>query len=392
MRQEILNTQGIGRVAAQDLSGWDIAKLGVTYALATNGVTLAPITVSVVIERLGVTEAQATTIAGVELLGLVISCLIFPYFAGTFGRQMVWIGGCGAVLMHVLSGLAGSGEELSVARGLAGIFEGMLFVCVAAAIAHRPSAERIWGFVILLAGVLNSSLLLGLSSVEIETLTYWVFPIIGGFTVVGLPFAFAISKPIERNRSVVQIKSIPWLTIGMLWVFLFTVTAIQAAQWAVASVLGKQIGLSMVTVGLLLAVSSLLGFFGSAVPAVSKLFVHRVKIILFSVALMAVTVWWFVNSSGPSSYFTSQLLLNLAFYAVLPYLNGYLSELDSRGALVSFTFVIVLLGAAIGTAVAGELLTTAGLHNFGLTLGFGMLPCAVLAMLVFRGDHAKQRA
>jgi MFS family permease len=76
----------------------------------------------------------------------------------------------GAILAQLASAYSTTPLLLGVARGLAGLFEGMLFVVVAASVAHRDSTDRLWGRIILAAGVLDGGILVGVSFLPTQCL------------------------------------------------------------------------------------------------------------------------------------------------------------------------------------------------------------------------------
>ena len=56
------------------------------------------------------------------------------------------------------------------------------------------------------------------------------------------------------------------------------------------------------------------------------------------------------------AYFLSQFVLNSAFFVIVPFLTGMLSDVDPDGSLVARTLVVTFFAAGIGTALSGALL------------------------------------
>jgi predicted MFS family arabinose efflux permease len=136
------------------------------------------------------------------------------------------------------------------------------------------------------------------------------------------------------------------------------------------------------TIGMLLSLSSFLGFAGCIASSWRGSHRHRIAIICAAQALMIVSLMWFFSARSGAAYFSSQLLLNIGFYALVPFLTGLLSEIDEDGSLVSRTVVVTLLGVAFGTTLAGWLLSALGAQRFGMVLGATVLlgiPAVVVA-------------
>ena len=64
-----------------------------------------------------------------------------------------------------------------------------------------------------------------------------------------------------------------------IWVVTALVYGVQASQWAIAGFVGERAGLSPTTIGVLLSVSSLLGFVGAAIPSHPASHKHRLALI-----------------------------------------------------------------------------------------------------------------
>lgn len=64
-----------------------------------------------------------------------------------------------------------------------------------------------------------------------------------------------------------------------MWVVTLLLYGIQASQWAVAGIVGARIGLSDSTLGIVLSLSSLLGFVGAVIPSLPASHRFRLPII-----------------------------------------------------------------------------------------------------------------
>lgn len=361
-----------------------VLRLAIVYAVAINGTILTPFIVSALMLRFGLDEGQATMMTGFEMLGMALSCMLLPRWASRFALRFAWIGTVGAVTAQVASALLAGVQAVGAARGLAGVFEGMLFMLVAASVANQPSAERIWGAIILVAGLVNGALLIGISYLPERWASQWLFLAMGGLIACVAPVLLRASRDIvhERRPQESAGAGLPWLRIAAVWIFTVLIYGVQAGQWAVTELAGQHAGLATSTIGMLLSISSFLGFAGCIASSWRGSHRHRITIICAAQMLMIVSLMWFFSARSGAAYFSSQLLLNIGFYALVPFLTGLLSEIDEDGSLVSRTVVVTLLGVAFGTALAGWLLTALGTERFGMVLGATVLlgiPAVIVA-------------
>jgi MFS transporter, DHA1 family, inner membrane transport protein len=285
--------------------------------------------------------------------------------------------------------LAPSIALISVARGVTGLFEGVLFVVVASSVSQRTSADRLWGQINLLAGGINGSILVVISYLPDAWLGRWLFVLLVGVVVVMAPFvhgigAFAKHLSLARARS----AKLPMKLVLTIWVVTVLIYGVQSSQWAVAGIVGTHAGLSTSMIGILLSVSSLLGFAGAIIPSQRGSQPHRLVIIWLSQLVMIGAILWFFGSTGNWSYFLSQFALNCSFFVVIPFLTGLLSEVDPDGSLVARTVVVTFIGAGVGTAVAGYLFNQYGGTRFAYVLCIGIATALPFVWLALRGATA----
>lgn len=369
----------------------EMFRLAIVYAVAINSTILSPFIVSALMLRFGLDEGQATMTTGLEMLGMALSCLLLPHWVARFARPFAWIGTVGTVAAQIASALLATAHAVSIGRGMAGVFEGMLFMLVAARVANQPSAERIWGVIMLVAGLVNGALLIGISYLPERWAAQWLFLALAGLIACAAPLLLRASRGIVHGRDSAKSPDagLPWLRIAAVWVFTVLIYGVQAGQWAVTELAGQHAGLATSTIGILLSISSFLGFAGCIASSWRGSHRHRLAIICAAQLLMVVSLMWFFSARTSVAYFSSQLLLNIGFYALTPFLTGLLSEIDEDGSLVSRTVVVTLVGVAFGTAMAGWLLTALGAERFGMVLGAMVLLGIPVVAIAFAPERPK---
>ncbi|AOJ64858.1 MFS transporter [Burkholderia ubonensis] len=382
MRSSAFDSAGRSR---PDPSGGAVVRLALAFAAATNGPILSPFLVAAVMTRFRLDDGAATALVSVEILGIAISCALLPRRIARAARPFTLAGALGAIAGQALSAVAPGIASAGAARGLTGLFEGMLFVVVASGVSQRASTERLWGQINLLAGGINGGILVLVSALPAAWLGRWIFALLAGVLAVLAPAirgidAFAAQPAQAPTRD----GSLPWRPIVAIWVVTALVYGVQASQWAIAGFVGARAGLSPPTIGVLLSVSSLLGFVGAAIPAHPASRRHRVAIIWAAQLAVIASIEWFFGSTGGGAYFLSQLLLNSAFFVIVPFLTGMLSDVDPDGSLVARTLVVTFFAAGIGTALSGALLERYGGARVAHVLGAAVLAAAPFVRLALR--------
>ncbi len=364
--------------ARPDLTRAALWRLACAYAIATNGTILMPLIVGALMRRFGAGEDAATGFAALEIAGIAISCAVFPRWIAHAPRRIAWIATLGAPLAQAAGAWMPSLAAVGGARLATGLFEGALFVVVAASLSNRPAAERAWGAIILVSGVLDCALLVGAYALPAGFASRWLFVVFGAaFLLVAWPAAAAGADAVHPAPASGSIRRTQrWSVLLPLWAVMILVYCVLSAQWALPDVIGHRVGLASERIGPMLALVSLLGTSGALAASHRRSHALRLPILWAAQLVMAGAVLWFFLVRGAAGFFAAQLLVSFAFYAVTPFLTSRLSGLDEDGSLLSRSIVITFAAAAAGTALAGTLLAQLG----GLGCGLALAGCALLAM------------
>jgi len=366
--------------ARSDLSLAALLRLACAYAVATNGTILMPLIVGALMRRFGAGEDAVTGFAALEIAGIAISCALFPRWIARAPRRLAWIAMLGTLLAQAAGAWMPSLAAVGGARLVTGLFEGVLFVVVAASLSNRPAAERAWGVIILVSGVIDCALLVGAYAMSPEFVSQWLFVVFAAaFALIAWPSAAAGADAVQPDSTTTTASARPRIRWGVLipiWAVMILVYSVLSAQWALADVVGHQIGLPPARIGPLLALVSLLGTIGALAASHRRSHELRLPILWAAQLLMAGAALWFFVVHGAADFFAAQLFVSFSYYAVTPFLTSRISSLDADGSLLSRSIVVTFVAAFIGTALAGTTLTQLGGLGCGLALG----ACALLAM------------
>jgi len=356
--------------------------LACAWALGIGGTIMMPLLVTNAMARLRLDEGQATMLTGAEMIGMLAGCVVLPVLARRWPFRLT----AGALtllaLCQALSALTVALPAFVVARVVAGLCEAQMIVMVGICLACHRDAERLWGVVLLLSGLAVAGVftLLTLFPDVAEGTEIWtglaLMAVVLGAVAVRIPTLVPARQPeIDAGRR--RRRAGVWLAWGVFC----GVYSVQAGVWAVSALQGTRIGLSLPTIGILLSVSSLLGFFGAVVPAIPALAARRGPTVVGALMLMCVAVACFFRAKDAVWFFLGQLMLNAAFYTIMAILNSFISAQDRDGSLLSQSVVVTFGAVALGTVGAGELFQRAGGEG---VIVFALLALAISALLGLR--------
>lgn len=347
--------------------------LACAWALGIGGTIMMPLLVTNAMARLRLDEGQATMLTGAEMIGMLAGCVVLPALARRWPFRLT----AGALMLlafsQAWSALTVAVPAFVVARVLAGLCEAQMIVMVGICLACHRDAERLWGVVLLLSGLAVAgvfTLLTLFPDVAVGT-EIWIglalMAVVLGAVAVRIP-ALVPVRQAEIHAGRRRGRAGVWLAWGVF----VGVYSVQAGVWAVSALQGTRIGLSLPAIGILLSVSSLLGFFGAVVPAIPALAAHRGLTVMGALMVMCAAVACFFSAQDAWLFFLGQLALNAAFYTIMAILNSFISAQDRDGSLLSRSVVVTFGAVALGTVGAGQLYQQAG--------GQGVIVLSLLAL------------
>jgi DHA1 family inner membrane transport protein len=339
---------------------WWILGLSAAYAVALNGTMVMPVVVLSMSKLAGYDEGLATIVASAELGGIALYGIFLPGLAARSWKAVAVAGLIAVAAGEASSFWLHSAWPLAGARLLTGLGEGALFSIVSMNLSSLANAERLWGALALIGGTTTGLLLFIVSLLPQYADSAPVFLVIATFAVLMAPLLILIARKPPAMPTASHHARLDRRRMLLTMTVVFLVYAVQAAQWAVCGYVGERAGMSNGEVGFYLAVSSLAGFVGAIVPSVTRDKSRRLPFVLAGFLIMAVSIYFLFNRFTPAVFVASQVLVNVGFYVVTPFLTGVLTENDADGSLMSRILVVAIVGATIGTAVAGPILVAAG--------------------------------
>jgi MFS transporter, DHA1 family, inner membrane transport protein len=364
-----------------------ILGLSAAYAVALNGTMVMPVVVLAMSKLAGYDEGLATVVASAELAGIAVYGIFLPKLAARSWRPVAIAGLLAVIVGESASFWQQTPSLLAGARFITGLGEGAIFSIVAMNLASLANAERLWGALSLIGGIAMGVLLFVVSLMPHQEAEAPVFLTLTLFAALMAPLFLLIAR-----RPMVMAKATAHSRLDrpkmlLTTVIVFLVYAVQAGQWAICGYVGERVGLSNAQVGFYLAVSSLAGFLGAIVPSMTHDKAKRLPFVILGFIVMAMSIYYLFNVFTPAVFVITQILVNIGFYVVTPFVTGVLTENDPDGSLMSRILVIAIVGATLGTAVAGPVFASAGPTAFAWSCLLPLGLAAVCAVLVFGHLH-----
>lgn len=368
-----------------------ILTLAAAWALGIGGTTMMPLQVSSMMSRLRISESDATIILGAEMLGMLLGCIFLPKIAIRQPAHLTIISLLALLICQYFSGSVSNHVFLGGLRLLAGCAEAAMIVMVGVSLASSPYAEKLWGIVIFLSGLAAAGMLTLLSLLPAA---FYERGIWFGLTAL----AFILGLFVRRLPSLIRARAPVWQPnrhrtprkIWLTWGIFLAVYSVQAGVWAVSGIQGERVGLSISTTGILLAVSSLLGFVGAVIPTIGWFAAHRTITLGAALITIALSVALFFKAVSGTQFFLSQLALNCAFYVVMAMLNSFISERDPDGSLLSRSVIVTFAAVAFGTVGAGALFELSGGPGLTMFACFALVAVIPIAIALYRRNGKLQ--
>ena len=357
-----------------------------------------------IMSHFGRGEEDVGWMYGAEVFAYAVTALVAAGPLARLSRVGVALfGGAILVAANLISGLVASGlgdsfELLQFSRVMAGAGGGLLGAAGSAAAAGARDPQRVFAIVTF------ASFLLIAVEPPLLPLVLTPFGASGGF--FALAGATALMMPLfvwllpprrddgeEKSSIWAGLLSAPnrsFAVFAMLALFIYE--AGQGAVFMFIAEIGERSQLNEQAVGNALGATALAGLAGAVFAAwLGRRFGNRWPIV-FGIGgnVLAAAGLALVASAIP--YVVMNLVWNLAYYFVVPYLMGVMAEMDDRGRWVVAIDSIWWLGDAAAPAVGGMIVARSG---YELLAAFpvvtGVVCIAVFMRLLARFGEQRHR-
>jgi MFS family permease len=357
-----------------------------TGALLLN---VMPVFFGVLGSRLGYGEQQLGTLALATNLAFAVVGVVSLAWVSRFSwRTIARVATTGmalaiaAVLMN-----PGYGQLLGL-LALAGGCAGALYALAMVIFGCSSQPERAFGFKLGMESAPGALMLLLL---PVAVIPQWGFSgvvvaLVLGTLLMGLGPLFWVPKGSAQPSRVAAMGSgadqgryqvIVWLSLGASLIFMMGIMAI----WPFLELIGGKTGLSTDQSGVVLSVGFLINAVGGFIASSLGLKAGRIAPVAIVVTVELLGLVLIGQFSSLAAYATGALCFLFSINFVLAYTFGLMAEFDASGKLVALGAVCISVGAALGPAIAGQLIEEVG---YGAALIFSAA-CSVAAVAIHAG-------
>jgi predicted MFS family arabinose efflux permease len=347
-----------------------------------------PAMVGVLTDHTLLTEAQSGWAASVNFLAASMIALFMALRMHRLHLRHVAIAG---LILAAASDLtsahaADNLQAFLASRFMAGIGAGAAYTAVMAAFARLPEVDRGYGVFITLQFIV-SGLGLYILPVYAAVLGYkGMFFAFAALEIAAVVLCFSLpgkalpSEPHDGSvlkRTELQVLLAASTLLGVLGFAVFE--AANVAQFTYVERLGVALDLSDHQIGLVLGIGSLAGIPGAfAIVLMGRRF-GRIKPLGLGIALAITGLMLLIKTEAFALYMTGSCLLGFSWAFCLPYIQGLLAELDSRGSAVAAGAAASTVGGAIGPGLAA-LFVGDGLYDRVFVMAIALFIAAWLSL------------
>ena len=357
----------------------DAPTIGSAILLGTIGVLsfiVQPGLVQGFVEELQLTEAAANDLAFIEMVGVAIGTYIVALRGAMLGwRWIVFVSLLLAVAGNSASALMTTGEWLPGARFLTGLGEGGVICVSFAVVGVTTRVERnlaLYLVLLLTYGALGLwAMPWALQTIGLRgVFVLWsVLTALSIFTVSHLPTS---AQTVARIRPTASVLPLGMVVAAMLGVLIFN-SAIGIA-WANLFLIGMQIRPDEQAVANALLLCQFVAIFGALAAVMLETHLGRWWPIIAGIFGCAAFVSLLLGQPGYLSFVIAVCGFNFLWNFVLPFILSAVSDMDTRGDIMSRAIAVQMTGLGFGPFIAARI--------FGLGGGFSVVLWTTIIMLV----------
>lgn len=352
--------------ASQDINApGSIAAVSIISAAGAAIFLILPILLGGAAEYLLLNEEQAGLIASSYFVGFLLVCLSAVFWIRSFNWQYISL--MGFVLLS--GGLAVSAfiteyELLLAMMALSGIGAGTLFGLAVCILSDSRDPDRYFGVKLFTEQAVGAALLFML---PIYVTEQWGFPglmlsVAGVMAVLGIASFWLPSRgrrtPESNSGSLSEkVKVWPvWIALLALMIYFAGLSGL----WAFVERIASTNGIDAINIGKALSFGLIGGGIGAFAAALLGDRFGRLLPLVFSTLLLTAVIFIYSTRFDALLFAISTFVLSAVWNYGLAYQMGIVVSLDLKGSLSVLISSFLSLGAIIGPALAGMLISGQG--------------------------------
>lgn len=281
--------------------------------------------------------------------------------------------------------------SILVIRFLSGIGGGVVYAAALAAFSGLKDATKAFATYIVVycfvGGIILGSmpLLLGM------------FGIKAGFIVLALMAAISLTFIAVLNRVAGNVKKREIISLNFLLknknvlyglLSYFFVQLAGGTMWAYGERIGKEAGLSISFIGIVLGISIVFALIGGLLVMVAKKEWGIIKPLCVGLLIMGIGTYLLFYANYKALYIFANLIAGASWSFVIPYYQQMQAQFDLSGRVVSIGTIVNMAGRSIGPAIAALTLGTSAFSNALWISLIALMLSVLLAIPAIKGIKA----
>jgi predicted MFS family arabinose efflux permease len=331
---------------------------------------LLPVLIDTLQVKGGFSGRAAGFLLSMELVVSASTTLFLSAFFSVHStRQWAVFGGLLTIAGAALTLVSPSLPVLFAARMIAGIGAGIVGAKATSVLSHGIEREKLIAAVTIVA-ILNAAIWLTVLPYMIDKLGYrgpyvclLLISLIGTYLLRRLPSLSSRRKTKWTSES----PQSPFTFAALLIILALFLTQLgQGAFWSLEETYGSRAGFSSHTIGMLLAISTLLLLLGAAGAAWASERFGRFSAMLILVAVNAVSILIVSTIAIHWVFVAANVLQSLTNLSSVIYQLGLSATIDRTGRVIAVSTGLVTLGNGLGPSLSASLSGDRGPSSVGI--------------------------
>jgi predicted MFS family arabinose efflux permease len=346
--------------------------------------------------RFSLREASAMVSLEMGAMGLT-SLLLASVLSRIPLRPVLGVSVVLALALQVLSAFVQATLPMAIIRAISGTAMGAIYAIANSQGARAAVPGRTYAVTQTMGLILGTMLnpLVGKAGQEAHQpgvfLALFAYILLSGVPLLLLlrhvkPAAEASPPASPHSRA----TRLPLLALGVLGVMAIASLATGGAFNFMERV-ATWVGIPSATLGLGLALVSLLGIIGSHAATMLGNRFAPVPMLAGLVGMGAASFWFMIISS-PAEYWVSFTLWIIVYTFTFPYIFGLAAELDRSGRLAAAAGSLLIIMGAVGASLGAYIVDIHGRAAFGITVAIMCAASAGLAAIVYSAWTRRQQS
>lgn len=348
-----------------------------------------PIMVGGVMDGLHLSEQEVGTLFSIQMGSVAAGAMLLsPWVARVSRASSSLTGAVIAALGYLFAAFSHSSVGLAAALVLSGVGSGLVLASGSAAAAVAENPERLFAMAGA-AGALFAAVLIASVSFIVGKRGYT-----GGFALLAAICIVVMAPLIWLPRAPAQEGGEKLASIKFGWAALFTAGSVllfwfaDQSLWAFSERIGVKTGLTVETVGTVLASALLAGLVGGGASSWLGTRAGRIGPLALGLGACAFFRWGVVVGGTSERYIAAQLLWAFTFFFGYPYLMGTAARLDRAGRWTAVAGAMSMVGTALGPWTAGAVVERWQYPALGwMVLGLSLVSLALVLPVVLHLDR-----